>query len=1114
MITILILLALLGGSQREVKERLLRKRLIFIGTKAYAIIAFLLFGNAFFAQAQLNPSMTSNPLKYVNPFQYGFVLQDISFVDNSNGLAVGFNGSIARTTDGGFNWQYLFYKYVSPAPANQVTMATFSDVQFVTPTIAYAVGLSGVMIKSTDGGITWTPVVTPLTALSKNINGLHFVNKDTGYIGGQAINTTNTTNINDAPKVYFTRNGGATWDSLITPFVPQQNATTLNWNNQKEILRIHFVNDSVGYVSGNAGSNFTGGTSPLLWKIEKDVITDYCLHRTKFGMTTGSTTPLSQRYLGLMAANDSVVIMGGTNSIAVRVKTGKNDSTSNAAPAIYGAYSRGTYEVIVWLQTTPGLPVNLANFAGTISHLRKTSDGKILMQIGKGIVQTADNGVTWTIPSQPPVPHYWFSYNSFDVTPNGRIVTSGSSGILYDSLPGARWRTQYKNSRPYTDAGTGTGINALLDFFAMDFADCDNGVVVGSYGTIVKTNDGGKTWVNNYNTVFEASSMGISNVSYPNVNNMFFTTATSVWRSADQGTTNVNIFTEPNTRTQGFSTNYFTTVGQDRAFVVGFRSSPVVERSVIFRTLNASAATPVWDTVKIFPNGNFAPNFRNIKFANADTGYVTATRGKVYRTVNGGDTWTDVSPDTTAAGNATATYTALSVVDGKTLYVGGSSKKLFRSTDAGVTWTDLTLALTTPATITNFTSIGNIIMNDADNGFLMAGTFLLKTSNGWTTWTYDMTPLSVSNMQFYPKTAGPIDSKKLYLVMGPQQHTFFGSQNSPTLMEYGDATKFTMTTTETTTNASCTDPAAGTITVNASGGIAPYSYSIDGSPYQSSNVFTGLTQGNKIVSIKDAGCGIATKTVNVGFTDNMTVTANNDTTVCAGASVQMSATAPAGSSFTWTPSTGLSSASIANPVAIVNSNTTYTVTATLGNCVKTDNVVIATKPGPVVSAGSDKTIVEGDEVQLTGSANNVVSVAWTPAATLTNANTLYPTAKPATTTTYTLTVRNSENCTSTDNVLVTVIPYCIKVMNAFTPNGDGTNDRWIVTNGSGCTNRIKAVVFNRYGQQVYINDNYQNNWEGIFSNKPVPDGTYYYSITYYFINGRQMTVKGDVTILR
>ena len=103
-----------------------------------------------------------------------------------------------------------------------------------------------------------------------------------------------------------------------------------------------------------------------------------------------------------------------------------------------------------------------------------------------------------------------------------------------------------------------------------------------------------------------------------------------------------------------------------RAWAIGYRFSPAVERTLIFRTLNANAATPVWDTVKTFPTGTFAPQLRNIKFANQDTGYVTGTRGKVYSTVNGGNTWTDVSPDTLVNSNGTATYTALSVVNGKT----------------------------------------------------------------------------------------------------------------------------------------------------------------------------------------------------------------------------------------------------------------------------------------------------------------------------------------------------------------------------------------------------------------------------------------------------------------
>jgi gliding motility-associated-like protein len=169
----------------------------------------------------------------------------------------------------------------------------------------------------------------------------------------------------------------------------------------------------------------------------------------------------------------------------------------------------------------------------------------------------------------------------------------------------------------------------------------------------------------------------------------------------------------------------------------------------------------------------------------------------------------------------------------------------------------------------------------------------------------------------------------------------------------------------------------------------------------------------------------------------------------------------------------------------------------------------------VVTAGSDKTIVDGADVELNGSASgNTVSIAWTPAATLTGANTFTPIAKPSTTTTYTMRVVNDQGCTSNDDAVVTVIPYCVKVMNAFTPNGDGINDRWLVTNGAACTNQIVVKVFNRYGNEVYSNENYQNNWDGTYKGKPVPDGTYYYVINYRLISGRVVPAKGDVTILR
>jgi gliding motility-associated-like protein len=86
-------------------------------------------------------------------------------------------------------------------------------------------------------------------------------------------------------------------------------------------------------------------------------------------------------------------------------------------------------------------------------------------------------------------------------------------------------------------------------------------------------------------------------------------------------------------------------------------------------------------------------------------------------------------------------------------------------------------------------------------------------------------------------------------------------------------------------------------------------------------------------------------------------------------------------------------------------------------------------------------------------------------------------------------------------------------MNAFTPNGDGMNDKWIVTNG-GCVKEVKVAVYNRYGNVVYSNNNYSNDWDGNYKGRPVADGTYYYSVTYQTITGRFITITGDVTILR
>jgi len=76
--------------------------------------------------------------------------------------------------------------------------------------------------------------------------------------------------------------------------------------------------------------------------------------------------------------------------------------------------------------------------------------------------------------------------------------------------------------------------------------------------------------------------------------------------------------------------------------------------------------------------------------------------------------------------------------------------------------------------------------------------------------------------------------------------------------------------------------------------------------------------------------------------------ASNDTTICSGNSVQLNATG--GSSYSWTPSAGLSNPNIANPIATPSTTTQYIVNSTSSGCSLSDTVNITVNPSSGLSA--------------------------------------------------------------------------------------------------------------------------------------------------------------------
>ncbi len=1097
----------------------------------YLVIAFMMIGNLTQAQVGQGFYNTVN-WKFSNPQQFGFTVLDVDFFDNNTALAVGSDGGIAKTTDGGSNWTYGPFTFYGAD--NVITKSSFNDVHFVTSNIAYAVGSGGAMAKTTDAGASWSFITTPLFARGRNINTVWFVNKDTGYIGGQH-NTPDS-----LPKVYFTRNGGTTWDSMAAPiggksrigYVANPNyPPTLEdvTAKDKEILRIEF-NNSVGYVVGSGLSTYaripsvtstvtcTATTTTvsgshhasLVWKLSNGVLTDYSTSKERLGYTGIPTTAITctskfgslqnqtQSYRAINIINDSTLLMMSfNNNIVLKIHTGKNDSTLNVGS---GLYERGTYEVLNFPFPPNSIPIPNPQvlLASNPYQIKRASNGKLFAAGNFGLMWTSvDTGKNWVKEYSLPQGKNYSSFATWalDIAPNGKFLSMGQNGVVADSIPGSTWKSNYVT------------VPASAGYSKVDFADCANGMAAGS-SNITVTRDGGKTWIDRGRPDFAASFYSINGMTFPTVNKAYFAVSNgTLYFSADTAITLDPVLADPL-----MQMNDVTTVGNDSIWAIGYSSFAVASASrtsKVFRSTNAGAT---WSTYSGFSVGTLAQNLTDIEFPTSLIGYAAGNRDTIYKTTDGGVTWNKL-PLPYPGVTPQIQYRDMYALDANTVFlvgIGFPRKVVIKTTDGGATWTDITGNITTVYPVGNLTGI---MMHDVNNGYVVGpGGALLITNNGGTTWRLDLAPTSCLN-----ETAGFAPRKVPASIPFANRKLFVTGANigGAVIMEYGNPSNITVNTAETVVNATCTNPSGGSITLNTTGAIAPYTYSINGGTFQSSNTFTGLTQGVKTITIKDAFCGTLTKTVTVGFTDNLTLTAAPaDTSVCAGAPVQLRTTSPA-ATYAWAPAAGLSNASISNPIAILNSNASYTVTATLNGCVRTATVNIGIRANPIISAGADKTIVDGAQTQLDGVGNrNVISIAWAPAATLTNANTYTPMAKPSASTTYTLTVKDLNGCTSTDDATVTVIPYCVKVMNAFTPNGDAINDKWVVTTAAACTNQVMVRVYNRYGEEVYTNDNYQNNWDGTYKGKAIPDGTYYYTISFRLISGRIVPMKGDVTILR
>ena len=191
-------------------------------------------------------------------------------------------------------------------------------------------------------------------------------------------------------------------------------------------------------------------------------------------------------------------------------------------------------------------------------------------------------------------------------------------------------------------------------------------------------------------------------------------------------------------------------------------------------------------------------------------------------------------------------------------------------------------------------------------------------------------------------------------------------------------------------------------------------------------------------------------------------------------------------------------------------------------CGDTATKIIPINALPVITMPDALTTPLGSNFTMPVSYNaNMVSYAWTPATYLSCTDCPKPEViAPKFATSYHVTVVDTNNCRSSDDIRISTI--CNEnnyfIPNTFSPNGDGVNDRFY-PRGTFLHNIQSMTIFNRWGEMIFQRKNFPANnmsdgWDGTHKGKPGNSDTYIYIIEIVCENAVVVPLKGNVTLIR
>lgn len=380
----------------------------------------------------------------------------IYFTSADTGYATLWSNGILKTTDGGLTWKTITVPQLGP----------FNAIDFTNDSTAYLVGMLGEILKTTDAGENWQiQNNTPIVLSNSNLVSVDFIDENTGFVvGGRDIlkTTDGGQHWEMAAQSTFDLHAVSFRDSLNGicaggDWLHEYSCITTTsdggktWNESSSTVtnryidKVRFVNLTTGYAVGGNTDTFGG----------------FILKTTNAGesWSTVNTKMQNYRMSDLSLPDENIIYTVGESGQVL-----KSDDAGAS-----------------WLELSTNTRENLH----AVSFLNATT-GYVTGSNGV-ILKTTDGGETWNKQVSPIDKDLYSVY--FKDTNTGYIVTydwsiDSCTVLLTTTDGGLNWKKR--------------SIGRISYPTKLVFVNQDTAFIAGSFGSILKTTDGGKHWTESW----------------------------------------------------------------------------------------------------------------------------------------------------------------------------------------------------------------------------------------------------------------------------------------------------------------------------------------------------------------------------------------------------------------------------------------------------------------------------------------------------------------------------------------------------------------------------------------------------------------------------------------